>query len=297
MAEDDRLGRIIADRYQIDRILGRGGMGIVYGAQHTWTERPVAVKLLHAALADDPTLLKRFFREAKATAKLRHPNVVEVLDMGEDEDGSAFIVLELLEGRALSSLLGEVSRLDLERAFGILYPVMDALAAAHDLGIVHRDVKPDNVFLAKGFRGADVPKLLDFGVAKVLEGTTMMTAAGTTLGTPAYMAPEQALGEGTIGPSADIWSIGAVWFHVLAGRPPVEPLASATATMFAIMSEDRPKLASVWPEAPPAVAAAIDRALVRDVGLRWATMRDFMKGLRAGAEAAGFDVAAALAGP
>ncbi|MCA9611087.1 MAG: serine/threonine protein kinase, partial [Myxococcales bacterium] len=189
MATDDRLGRIIADRYQLDRVIGRGGMGVVYGGQHTWTERPVAVKLLHSAFADDPTLLKRFFREAKLTAKLRHPNVVEILDMGEDEDGSSFIVLELLEGRSLKAILDGVSRLDVGRAFEILYPVMDALAAAHDLGIVHRDVKPDNVFLAQGFRGSEVPKLLDFGVAKALEGTTMMTAAGTTLGTPLYMAP------------------------------------------------------------------------------------------------------------
>ncbi|MBX3271628.1 MAG: serine/threonine protein kinase [Sandaracinaceae bacterium] len=286
MAQDDRIGRIIADRYQIDRVIGRGGMGMVYGGSHTWTERPVAVKLLHADLADDPTLLKRFFREAKATAKLRHPNVVEILDMGEDEDGSAFIVLELLEGRSLGALLAEEKRLEPPRAYAILYPVMDALAAAHEMGIVHRDVKPENVFLAAGFRGGLVPKLLDFGIAKVLEGT-MMTAAGTTLGTPTYMAPEQAISEGPVGASADIWSIGAVWFHVLAGRPPVDGLVSPTATMFAIMTEDRPKLASVWPEAPPALAGAIDRALLRDVSQRWQTMRELMAAVRAAAEALG----------
>ncbi|MEQ9075628.1 MAG: serine/threonine-protein kinase [Sandaracinaceae bacterium] len=287
MKVEDRIGRVLAERYRLDRILGRGGMGVVYAGRHTWTDRPVAVKLLLPAFADQPRVLERFFREAKTTAALRHPNVVDVLDMGEDDDGSAFLVLELLEGEPLSARLSDGATIAAAELLRVLLPALDAVASAHEVGVVHRDLKPDNFFLSRGFRGAAVTKVLDFGVAKLLEGGELSTKTGTMLGTPAYMSPEQARGLPGLGPATDIWSAGAVLFRALSGRLPVSPDRNPTTMLMSLVQEDRPRLSAVWSEAPPPLAEVVDGTLQRDPSARPASMNTLIGQLLDAAQALG----------
>ncbi|MCA9607944.1 MAG: serine/threonine protein kinase, partial [Myxococcales bacterium] len=203
----ERLGRALGGRYRLLKILGKGGMGVVYEGVHEGTGRPVAVKVLLPQFLEHPEITKRFLREAKAAASLHHPNVVDVLDVGEDDDGAPYIVLEFLVGRTLHAL-SKKGPLDAEPTLAHLLPVMDALALAHDNGIVHRDVKPDNIFLAEDETGRITPKLLDFGIAKLLQVTSSLkTRTGTAMGTPHYMPPEQAQGARDVTPAADVWAM------------------------------------------------------------------------------------------
>jgi len=182
--DDERIGSVVAGKYRIEELLGRGGMGSVFRATHTWTERQVALKFLHAEEARDPQIVKRFLREARAAAALRHPNAVDVLDMGEDPQAGVYMVLELLEGLTLSYALRLRGRLGYAETLKIMLPIMDALQAAHARGIVHRDIKPENIFLSKQ-SGVVVPKLLDFGIAKVQKADeSSRTQAGLMIGTP-----------------------------------------------------------------------------------------------------------------
>ncbi|MFK7985624.1 MAG: serine/threonine-protein kinase [Sandaracinaceae bacterium] len=287
---DPRVGRMVADRYRLDEVLGRGGMGVVYRGTHTWTERPVAVKLLLAEYASDARLLQRFFQEAKAAAGLRHPNVVDVLDMGEDDDGSAFLVLELLEGDSLEDRLADGQTLGAEEALRILLPVIDALDAAHARGVIHRDLKPANVFLSRGHRGAIVPKLLDFGVAKLTENATVQTRTGSVIGTPGYMSPEQIQGLQELTPASDVWGMGMLLHRVLVGSLPIDLDPNPTQMLISIVSQDRPGLADRWPEAPPALASAVDVCLGRAPETRYDSMRALADALIEGARAAGLTV-------
>lgn len=287
---DSRVGRMVADRYRLDEVLGRGGMGVVYRGTHTWTERPVAVKLLLAEHASDSRLLQRFFQEAKAAAGLRHPNVVDVLDMGEDDDGSAFLVLELLEGESLEDRLAGGQTLGPEDALRVLLPVIDALDAAHARGVIHRDLKPANVFLARGHRGAVVPKLLDFGVAKLTQNASLQTRTGSVIGTPGYMSPEQIQGAKELTPASDVWGMGMLLHRVLAGSLPIDPEPNLTKMLMAILAEDRATLADRWPDAPAPLASAIDVCLSRSPDARYDSMRELADALIEGARAAGLHV-------
>ena len=165
---EERIGTLMAGRYRLDRIIGQGGMGLVYAGTHSYTGQKVAIKVLLPRLVESPSILKRFFQEAKAAASLDHPNVVNVFDSGEDDSGDAYIAMELLEGESLAARLDR-GLLDAGEALDMVLPIMDALRVAHEQGIVHRDVKPENVFLQEVEGGAPVPKLLDFGVAKLLQ--------------------------------------------------------------------------------------------------------------------------------
>ncbi|MBX3275125.1 MAG: serine/threonine protein kinase [Sandaracinaceae bacterium] len=287
---DARLGRVLADRYRLDRILGRGGMGVVYAGVHTWTERPVAVKVLRADRVGSPELLARFFQEARTAATLRHPNVIDVLDMGEDEDRTAFLVMELLEGENLEERLARAGRLSAEDALALLLPVIDALALAHERGIIHRDLKPENVFLSAAHDGRVVPKLLDFGIAKLLEGSSVQTQTGSMLGTPGYMAPEQMRGVGALTPAADVWSMGVILFRALAGRLPYAQDPNPTTMILTMLTTEPPRLVDVAPDAPPSVAAAIDLALKRSPDTRHRDMQELCEALIEGARADGIDV-------
>ncbi|AKF04892.1 Serine/threonine protein kinase [Sandaracinus amylolyticus] len=196
-------------------------MGVVHEAINTWTHRRVALKLMHPGLPR--TVQRRLFEEARTASRLSHPNVVDVLDMGAAEDGSLFLVQELLEGEDLHERLDRVGRLAASEVLRVFLPVIDALASAHELGIVHRDVKPSNIVLARDPRGVLVPKLVDFGIAKRVDdhAYTRITLDGTLLGTPHYMAPEQILDD-EVGPPADVWSIGVCLYEALTGRVPYE---------------------------------------------------------------------------
>lgn len=271
-APEERVGTVVADRYRIDEVLGVGGMGVVFGARHTWTDRSVALKILRSHLVDDPEAVRRFFLEAKAAAALRHPNVVDVLDMGRAEDGTVFLVLERLDGHSLAHALKERSRpFAYSEVLPILLPVLDALGAAHEAGVVHRDVKPDNIVLSRGPDGAVVPKLVDFGLAKLrrIQGA-QETGTGILVGTPDYMSPEQAMGTREIGPPSDVWSLAVVFYECLAGAPPFRH-ESLAYTLVRILGEPIPSFGAIPTEIPPFAVEALDLALRRAPEERHAT--------------------------
>jgi serine/threonine protein kinase/tetratricopeptide (TPR) repeat protein len=266
---DRTFARQLADRYRVEAPIGAGGMGAVYRGFDTRLERPVAIKLVRADLADDPAAVRRFLREARSVAALQHPGVVTVFDFGID-DTTPYLVMELLSARSLASALRD-GPLELSRLVDVATGVLDALAAAHDAGIVHRDVKPDNILLVEP---TGSPKLVDFGVAITSSGAAdpRLTAAGTFLGTPAYMAPEQL--RGAIEPHAaiDLYALGVTLYEGIAGRLP--HTASSTAELIVQkLTQAPPPLATVVPTVPAELASIVDRALHVDPAQRWPNAR------------------------
>jgi serine/threonine-protein kinase len=218
------LGQVVAKRYRIRELLGEGGMGAVYLAEHTHMRKRVALKLLHADMSNDPDVLARFRREAEAAARVEHPNVATATDFGQTEDGSFFLVLEYVEGTSLRQALTG-GPMPPARALQIARQIALALDRAHGAGVIHRDLKPENVMLVQKGDEADFVKVLDFGIAKVephaRDSTQPLTRFGTILGTPEYMAPEQALGE-IVGPLADLYALGVMLYEMLTGKHPFD---------------------------------------------------------------------------
>jgi serine/threonine-protein kinase len=266
---EERVGADLAGKYRLERILARGGMATIYRGVHAWTERRVAVKILHHEFARDEEIVRRFLQEARATSQLRHPNVVDVLDMGQDEERTVYLVMELLEGETLRQRLRR-GVLTLDEISTFILPLLRGVALAHQRGVVHRDLKPDNLFLSRDGEHL-LPKVLDFGVAKLAGGEASSTRTGTVLGTPQYMAPEQVRGERDVGPTADVWSMGVVLFLALSGRLPFEA-ETPGGVMSKVLVESAPALRSAAPDVPDAVAAVVDRALSRAPAARFADM-------------------------
>ncbi len=259
LTEDERIGTQLGERYALKGILGRGGMGVVYDAEHTYTGRRVAVKLLRPEVSEDPKRAERLTREARAAAALDHPGIVDVLDMGE-VDGCLYLALEHLDGRDLEAELSERGTLGASEAVDVVVAVLDALAVAHAAGIVHRDIKPSNVFLAR--RGGEViPKVLDFGIARSTEADGM-TTTGTLVGTPWYMSPEAAAGDEELGPDVDVWAAAVVLYECLSGKRPFEG-KSATGVLMNVLRKDAEPLVL---EDAPAVARVVNRALSKGKG-------------------------------
>jgi eukaryotic-like serine/threonine-protein kinase len=231
--------------YRVVQRLGEGAMGVVCLAQHPIIGRKVAIKLLHPVLSTDPEVVTRFFNEARAIHRIAHENVVEILDFGQTNDGQPYFIMEFLEGEALSNAIAR-GPMDPERVARIAEQMCRALGAAHAKGIVHRDLKPQNVQLVTKADGSLQVKLLDFGVAKILaaseEGAaSAKTRAGSLMGTPLYMSPEQCRGAGTVDARADIYALGVMLFEMLAGRPPFT--AEGLGELFALqMFEPAPPL-------------------------------------------------------
>ncbi|HEY0193644.1 MAG TPA: SUMF1/EgtB/PvdO family nonheme iron enzyme [Kofleriaceae bacterium] len=273
-----RDGRVIAGKYRLVRLLGSGGMGAVHEAVNTWTGRRVAIKQLLVAISADGTIAQRFALEARTASRIAHPNVVEILDLGEDpETGALFMVQELLTGETLRGRLAARGALPVDEVLRVLAPAVDALAVAHDAGVIHRDLKPENIFLSRE-AGGEVTKLIDFGLSKRVGGDAAepadaagdredrdlaLTEHGRQLGTPYYMSPEQLRGEPDVDGRSDVWSIGVVLFEAVAGgRPFVGP--SYSELVVQILKQPVPELAARQPAVPAAFAALIARALVRD---------------------------------
>jgi hypothetical protein len=274
-----RVGHVLRDKWQIDRLIGIGGMAAVYAATHVKNGRKVALKVLHPEASMSKDTRARFLREGYAANKLEHPGTVQVLDDDVAEDGSAFLVMELLLGESLEDrrerLGGRLPALELLR---IAERVLDVLAVAHEKGVVHRDLKPDNVFLCDD--GA--VKLLDFGIARVREPAQKhqtLTSAGA-MGTPGYMPPEQARGRwDDVGPRSDLWALGATLFTGLTGRL-VHHAETPNELLLAAMTQQAPKLASLVPSIAPEIAALVDRALAREPEARWPDARAMLAALQ-----------------
>jgi serine/threonine-protein kinase len=222
-AVDALLGAVLAGRYRIEKLLGSGGMGSVYRAEHVHMRKAVAIKVLHREMTYLPEVVARFEREAVAAARIEHPNVAAATDFGRLDDGAFYLVLEYVEGQSLRALMKEVKRLPSERALHIARQIAEALSAAHSAGIVHRDLKPDNVMLFERDEDTDFVKVLDFGIAKLsVEGGGQqqpLTQLGSIFGTPDYMAPEQAQGL-PVDARADLYTLGVLLYEMVAGKTP-----------------------------------------------------------------------------
>src|SRR5580698_4930703 len=212
-------GQTIAGKYRLNEPIGAGAMASVWSATNVYTDRHFAIKFMHPAVAKTPEAAHRFLMEAKVSARVNHPNIIEVIDVGQAEDGALFLVMELLQGVSLESAIKRRNPPMLLSEFvGLMIDVARALAAAHKNGVVHRDLKPTNIYLHMIREGVAVPKLLDFGVSKFVEEEShSMTMAGTVLGSPLYMSPEQAMGAEGIDGRTDIFAFGAILFEALAG--------------------------------------------------------------------------------
>ncbi|HEY4394680.1 MAG TPA: protein kinase, partial [Polyangia bacterium] len=215
----DFTGRVIDSRYRVLRKIGEGGMGTVYAGEHVEIGKGVAIKILHPAYSTQQDLVERFRREARAASRIGHPHIIDVTDFGSTEDGCAYFVMEHLDGIDLADVLSHERRLAPERACQIAIQICRALAAAHAAGVIHRDLKPENIFLVARDGQADFVKVLDFGIARSMGRARRLTNPGVAMGTPEYMAPEQAEG-GAVDHRSDIYSVGALIYEMVSGSPP-----------------------------------------------------------------------------
>ena len=267
----------IAGRYRLEGRLGFGGMSTVHLALDLRLERQVAVKLLAEHLADDPTFVSRFQREAQAAARLVHPNIVQVFDSGQDEStGQYFIVMEYIEGSSCAEILRDDGWVEVDEAISIIEQACEGLHYAHRHGVVHRDVKPGNLLRA---REGEV-KLADFGIAKATEQSSI-TQVGSVLGTAAYLAPEQARGE-EAGPRADLYALGVVTYQLISGRLPYEA-TSLTELALKQQQEEPPTLDTLVAAVGPELADAVAIALALDPRDRYQTAREMGRALSDGA--------------
>jgi serine/threonine-protein kinase len=266
-------GEVIAERYELEELVGTGGMSSVYRARDRLLERYVALKVLHPHYADDEEYVERFRREARSVAQLSHPHIVTVIDRGED-GGQQFIVFEYIDGENLKQFIERTGPLPTRRAVELALEVADALAFAHEHGLVHRDVKPQNVLLTPD---GDA-KVTDFGIARSLDVEHGMTQTGTVLGTSNYLSPEQASGKATTA-ATDVYSLGVVVYELLTAEVPF-PGDNFVAIAMKHINELPPDLLEKRPDVPLRLAAAVDRAMEKDPDRRFATMDEFASELR-----------------
>ncbi|MBL8678841.1 MAG: serine/threonine protein kinase [Myxococcales bacterium] len=271
-------GTLIKDRYEVVRLLGAGGMGAVYEARDRVLDKRIALKILHREIAQDSQMNARFVQEARAASAFKHRHVVESLDFGT-HDGAPFLVMEFLEGESFSSVLEREKVLTPARAVELLEPIARALARAHTAGIIHRDVKPDNVFLAKGDDGECVPKLVDFGIAKRTNESEMrLTKTSVAMGTPFYMPPEQAMGARDVTAAADQYAFAAMVYEAVSGKFPHDG-ESYNALIINKVTKDAAPLLEAAPGIDPAFAAIVMKALAREPSARYASMAELREAL------------------
>ncbi len=260
--------------FVVESLLGEGAMGAVYLAQHDTLRRKVAIKVLLPALAADRSLVERFIDEARVVSGLGHPGVVQVLDFGTLPDGRRYSVMEYLQGEDLEHVLRREGRMEPWRVARLGAQIADALAVAHEAGVVHRDLKPANLFVTRDASGEEQIKILDFGIAKLLgDGEVTRTKAGTVMGTPQYLSPEQATGRTDLDGRSDMYSLGVCLYEMLAGRPPF--VSNNTIELLMNHAKDpAPPLLGLAPATPPALAALVMRCLEKDRAARFSSARE-----------------------
>ena len=261
--EEDRSGQIIGETYRVERQLGRGAFGIVWLCHLVSDGKPVVLKVLHQQWARVPTVVERFRREGQVAGKINHPNVAQVYGFSTTDDGVPFIALEYLPGGTLKEYLKANGALSPARTAELWAPVCDAVGVAHMMGIVHRDLKPENVMLTTRGTNTSFPVVLDFGIAKFLDSAEKLTSTGTMMGTPTYMAPEQCRGQVDLGPPADVYSLGAICFELISGKPPFTGKTLAELAMKHLLDPPPP-----LPQAPPALAKMVARCLDKEADKR-----------------------------
>jgi serine/threonine protein kinase len=277
-ASDIRVGSVLRDTYEITSLLGKGGMGAVFLARHRRLPgKQVAVKVLLNSASLNPELYARFRREAEIASQLGHPNIVEVLDFDTLQDGTPFLVMEYLRGESLEQRLAR-ERPPVDVALSLIRQIGSALQAAHRAGVVHRDLKPANVFLVPTDDLGERVKLLDFGISKMLDSQTLQTQDAVLIGTPQYMAPEQALGKNSeIDARTDLFALGCIVYEMLAGRPPFAGEGdSVVQVVFRIVHTQPEPLASLCPDVPERIIAAVERALAKDPRDRYPDVASFI---------------------
>ncbi len=289
---DPLIGQVIADRYHVTALVGEGGMGRVYVAEHVRMGRKSALKVMSPALKTTADAITRFNREAANASRINHPNVAAIYDFGETADGLLYLAMEFVEGETLHALVHRAGRLPVARAAQITRGAADALAAAHHLGIIHRDLKPDNIMLTRQVDGSDWVKVVDFGIAKAVGGEATggrggqtVTTIGVSLGTPEYMSPEQLAGE-KLDHRTDIYSLGLVLFNMLTGDLPYPKLTSKE-TLVRRLTSPPATLAEVRPDVawPASVQAVLDRALDPEPGRRYPNVAELGRDIVAAAAA------------
>ncbi|MBI5488851.1 MAG: protein kinase [Deltaproteobacteria bacterium] len=274
----DRSGTILEGKYRLTRRLGEGGMGVVYEADHVQLQRRCAVKFVHEEIARNVEVCQRFLREARAAAAIGHPGIVQVFDVGVLPDGSHYLIMEFLEGESLAARLGRERPLPVATAVEVVSQSLAALGAAHREKIVHRDLKPDNLFLA-GPTANPTVKILDFGICKLETGeATRMTRSGAVIGTPFYMAPEQAGALADVDHRLDIYAMGVILYECLTGRLPFDG-DNFTQIVIKILTERCPLPRALNPSIPPALEAVVVTAMERDRQQRYSTAEDMLRAL------------------
>ena len=271
-------GQLIDKKYRVSRLLGQGGMGAVYAGVHERIGKPVAIKVLHPEFARQPEIIERFEREARAAAEIGSDHIVDVFDLGELPNGERYFVMEYLQGRNLGDILTKRTTLPPREIVPIAVQILRALIRAHACEIIHRDLKPDNVFLAETPHGT-VVKLLDFGVSKFSRTrNSNSTKCGLLMGTPAYMAPEQARGDSDLGPTADLYAVGVLLYQALSGKLP-RWAENPNTLLYRVALEPHTPLQQVAPHLDLRLCQIIEKALAPTANDRYACAEEFEQAL------------------
>ncbi len=276
------IGRVIGDRYGVMVLIGEGGMGEVYEAEHLAMGRLVAIKVLNPTRAQDQDAVSRLHHEARVASTLGHPNICAVYDMGQLDDGSPYLVMERLHGETLAQRLLRETKLPVDELLDVMVQILSALSAAHQRGIIHRDLKPENIFLARREGARPTPKLLDFGISKsedIEETMADLTAKTIAAGTPFYMAPEQARGD-RVDHRVDLWATGIILYECLSGKRPFDA-RNYNALLVQILTSAPRSLRELEPDVPPALERIVEKALIKSPDKRYQSALDIQSALRA----------------
>ena len=274
---------MLDEKYRLDQLLEVGGMGAVYVGTHTKLQKQVAIKVLRRELAQIPDMIERFQREAIAASRIGHENIVNVSDLGTGGDGSPFLVMEYLNGHTLGARIKHGGAMSIPTACAIAREILSAVSAAHHAGIIHRDLKPENVFIVRGTRGESI-KILDFGISRVMEAQGdaaaehRLTYTGQVMGTPYYMAPEQAAGRSDLGPAVDVYATGVILYEMLSG---VVPFAAGNynTIIYKVLAGEYEPLSSRLTGLPPELEVIISRAMALQPEARFPTADEFAAAL------------------